>query len=111
MRIVILAGTSSSSVFGGNTGGETPDYLYGEEGRALVGDADVVVAVWSASGEPVVVRAPEGVTVEALSARTRQTEYGGRGTGGPKWETTVALHSSITPDEYITKHIIREEPT
>lgn len=106
MRVVILTGGTSSGVFGGMTpapgeDGHDPEwwdgeYLHGEHGRELIGDADLVVAVWAPSDEPIIVRAPEGVTVQAL-----QEKWRGGGTGDWQDDTTsVRLRDAITQDEF-----------
>lgn len=71
MRTVVLTNVTSSSIFGGSIGTDSgeaaSDYLYGEEGQELVGDAELVLAVFG--NKVYVVRAPEGVRVEALRRR------------------------------------------
>lgn len=95
MKIVILTGATSSSVFGGSIGGpdddgdHTADYLHGEAGRAYVEDADVIVAVWPPSKEPIICRAPEGVEIQALNQAW-----------APEGYRDAQPHPAITEEEY-----------
>lgn len=70
MKIVVLTGHTSSSVFGGQLpppDDDDPTYLHGPEWRTYLADADVIVAIWGPSKEPIICRAPEGVTIQALN--------------------------------------------
>lgn len=78
MRIVILTGFTSSSVvtplherYGSNDDGHH-DFMGGKNFRPQIEDADVIVAVWPPDDRPIVIKAPEGVTIEA--ARWRHLE-------------------------------------
>jgi hypothetical protein len=66
MRIVILTGHTSSATFIANDGCRDRDYMHGPEWRARVEDADVIVSVWPPDDEPVLLKAPPGVTVQSL---------------------------------------------
>lgn len=101
MRIVILTGPTSSSVLGGSISSpdeaddHTEDYLHGDEGRRLIGDADVVVGIWPPSDQPIVVRAPEGVEIQALDGSWAYAA------------NEITMHDSITEEQF--RERLREE--
>jgi hypothetical protein len=100
---VILTGVTSSSVFGGVIPDRVEkDYMHGEYGRELVGDADVVAAVWTPSRNPIICRAPEGVTIEALEGRLERVgaTKSQRGALRPTYERQVKLYPSVTEEEF-----------
>lgn len=89
MKIVILSGFTSSSVFDPDSNFREDESSYafmgGRDFRSQFDDADVVIAVWSPSSEPIVIDMPDGVEVK-----------------GAVWKhmTPPRLVDAVTPQEW-----------
>ena len=69
MRIVVLHGFNSSSVMNPENINDAARYAFlgGNAVRGEIEDADIIIGVWPPDPEAIVVKAPDGATVETVT--------------------------------------------